>query len=292
MTPNALLIIFTALDLTLIVLLIGLYVTERWLLPVGLGIVGQQRMERQLLVFLSINTCLLLLSRASEICQCKWTTLASLLPTILTQTHFGQIALLRLVTLFLWLITLAIGRPKSRLWHLIGLAILVFTVSAVSHAASAGDFSWRELVGVLHLLFGATWLGSLIIVTLAVIPEAARLSHALMMQLLHRLSRLALLAVLGVVMTGIYQSYSVVRPLNMLWTHLYGWILTAKLSVIVVMILLGGANRLLFIPMWVTNPSAASWLNIHRTLLVETLLAPLVICLAAALMNTMPPMMT
>ncbi len=291
MTLTSFLIVLTALDLTLIILLIGLFVTEAWLIPSGLRVVAQQRIKLHLLALLIMNTLLLLLTRSLILCQCAWPTFLGLLPAILTQTHLGKIALLRLLTLSLWSYSLWADWPKSRIWQLLFIAILLFSVSAVSHAAGAGDFSWRALLGALHLLFAATWLGSLIVVTLAVVPEVGTLSHPVMQQLLYRLSRLALWSVMGVVMTGAYQSYRILHPISMLWTNLYGMILLAKLCVIGVMILLGGSNRLLFIPAWVARPSAISWRKVHVTLLTETLLAPLLICLAAALMNTMPPAM-
>jgi putative copper resistance protein D len=131
---------------------------------------------------------------------------------VMTSTHAGR-ALLCNSAVALLLLAMA---PMRRMWQsrvgtallLSVLAILAATRAATGHPAADGDFTLPELVQFVHLASIAIWSGGVLAAGFFVLPE---LLHAqqieAMGQFARRLSQTVTIALLLIVLTGLYNSY-------------------------------------------------------------------------------------
>lgn len=108
---------------------------------------------------------------------------------------------------------------------------------------------WPLLVAsdVLHLAAGATWLGGLVGLVLAMRALAGR--EQLAATTLARFSTLAGGLLLAVAATGTFLAWRVVGSWGALVSTTYGWLLLAKVAIVVVVAVMGGWNR------WRTLPA-------------------------------------
>jgi putative copper resistance protein D len=124
--------------------------------------------------------------------------------------------------------------------------LLLATLSSVGHTQIEQGFAGGLHVGMdaLHLLAAGAWLGGLVglVVTLRD-PYADQRSTILM-----RFSRIGLLAVATLIMTGLVNSWFLVATIDNLWTSRYGELLILKLAAFFSMVALAGANRFWLLP--------------------------------------------
>lgn len=115
----------------------------------------------------------------------------------------------------------------------IGLAVVV---AAVGHAG-AGDDAWLATpVTAAHLLAMAVWVGGLITLGAAVLPKRR-------VDSLRAWSLTAFACVCVLVLSGEYQAWRQVRPLEAMWSTGYGITLTVKLALVVAMLALAYIAR-------------------------------------------------
>ncbi|MEW6344110.1 MAG: CopD family protein [Pseudomonadota bacterium] len=174
---------------------------------------------------------------------------------VLTQSHFGiawSIGLAGVV-----LASFAGVRHSRAAWWLAaaGMVIYVAGKAAASHAADAGDFTLREAVHVLHLGATALWAGSVIAAApllwrWGVAASApASIEPASRVRFCTHLSHLATGALAVVIVTGIYNATQDTAQLTApLLSVLYGRVLTLKLVFVTLAVLLGGYNRMIYLP--------------------------------------------
>jgi putative copper resistance protein D len=174
---------------------------------------------------------------------------------VLTQSHFGiawSVGFAGVV-----LACLAGVRHSRAAWWLAAAGMVIYLAgkAAASHAADAGDFTLREAVHVLHLGATALWAGSVI----AAAPllwrwgvaasEAASSESASRVRFCTHLSHLATGALAVVIVTGIYNATQDTAHLTApLLSVLYGRVLTLKLLFVTSAVLLGGYNRMIYLP--------------------------------------------
>jgi putative copper resistance protein D len=125
---------------------------------------------------------------------------------------------------------------------LVGLLLLVATVST-SHAAARMDHRLLlALATALHHVGTATWIGAmpflLISLACAETVEEAR-------DMTRRYSQMALLSVVVLVLAGIYMAWFFVGAWNGLYGTSYGLLLLAKIYLLLVVLLMGSGNWLL-----------------------------------------------
>jgi copper transport protein len=110
-------------------------------------------------------------------------------------------------------------------------ALLVVTVAILGHAGAGAD-SWLAIpVTAAHLLAMAVWVGGLITLAAAVLPKRST-------DPLRHWSRLAFGCVSVLVLTGEYQGWRQVYPVEAMWSTTYGITLTVKLVTVVAMLAL------------------------------------------------------
>lgn len=182
------------------------------------------------------------------------TAFAELIP-VLTQTHFGAAWCAGFVALIIWTGLLVRARqdgPVTRIGAaLFAAAVFAFSKAASSHAADAGDFALPEWIHWVHLCATATWAGLVIASGLCVLPMLR--NHANSQVLAHfagRLSVTAALALAAILMSGAYNAERGLGGSFMTLTRSdWGLTLATKLVLVAAAIVLGGMNRIVYLPL-------------------------------------------
>jgi putative copper resistance protein D len=170
---------------------------------------------------------------------------------VLTQSHFGVAWAVGFAGV---LFACLGGMRNSRLaWSQAAAGMLVYAAgkAAASHAADAGDFTLREAVHVVHLSATALWAGSVIVAApvLRRWNDAASATPVQQVAFCSRLSYLATIALAVVIVTGIYNAaQDTAHLIAPLLGVLYGRVLTLKLGFVTLAVLLGGYNRMIYLP--------------------------------------------
>ena len=121
-----------------------------------------------------------------------------------------------------------------------GLGVLA-TFGGTGHAVTGNQSTLALLSDTIHLSAVTLWVGGLVMLVACLLPsrDPEQIAAAL-----PRFSRIALAAVATLVVTGTYQAWREVAPLEALWTTSYGALLLAKIGGFVVLIGLGNLSRL------------------------------------------------
>lgn len=254
------------------------------------------------LAVLSVDSLLLLLYRSHVLSGQSYGQLGPLIPKVVGYTHYGHVWLVRVAALaagwgvwWYWRRNFA-----GRRWTVVTaavLAVVAFTRSATGHSADQGDFTLLELMDWLHLMGVSLWAGTVVASVLLVLrpggeeqPAAASFNV-----LAHRLSRLATLALLLVLVTGCYNTWEKLLTVDALWQTEYGNHLLVKIGIVGIMIGLGAANRSLHLRKLPVDPpaGAAEQTTVQRRFIrilrIEAVTALVVFIAAAILINTVPP---
>jgi copper resistance protein D len=215
---------------------------------------------------------------------------------VLTQSHFGLAWSVGFAGALLAALS-CLPKGRSSVFFAAGLVLWVAGKAAASHAADAGDFSWREAVHVVHLFATALWAGSVIAaaVLLRGCQSVASGTPERRTAFCSALSHLATSALVIVLVTGFYNvvqdtAHAGAPLLSMPW----GRLLAAKLTCVVVAIVLGGWNRQVVLPglrrrAEQNDPGYfAAQRRFDTALAVEALVMLAVLSLAAVLGHTAP----
>jgi putative copper resistance protein D len=228
---------------------------------------------------------------------------------VLTQSHFGVAWSVGFVGAVL--ACLGGTRHSRTSWGLAvaGMVVDVAGKAASSHAADAGDFTLRESVHVLHLGATAVWAGTVIVAALLLWRWNAAVSEVVSGQaagvastqstsrvaFCTHLSHLATIALAVVIVTGIYNATqdTAHHPAPSLGV-LYGRVLTLKLAFVTLAVLLGGYNRMIYLPR-LQHSAAGGGLayreaqrSFDRLLAVEAVAMVAVLIVAGVLGHTSP----
>lgn len=221
---------------------------------------------------------------------------------LLRDTHFGHVALAGMVS---WCVLTAASwraapHERARLGFIgLGLAVLVWSRSAVAHAGSQGDFSFDVANDGAHLLAACLWVGIVLFaasVRLRAIgvPVQQRIDAT---QWVAALSSTATVALVVVVLTGSYKIWRNGTSVTALVTSDYGMALGSKLALVALAAALGGFNRFRILPALFVDLRAdvgdavpRPWRRRLKTVLcIEALALLLVLVAAAVLAGTEPP---
>ena len=214
------------------------------------------------------------------------TAAAAALPTVLADTLFGHLVLLRVTALALAAIALRFG-PR-RPWAATGFSAVVTALQAGhGHAASMYDGpSLLLLSDVVHLLAAGAWLGGLLPLYLLIgagsAPEAARASR--------RFSPLATACVGLLAITASYQFWVLIGGLPGLIGTGYGLMALLKLALFAALLGFAVYNRFRLTPALATPASVIAKRRLARSIAVETGVGLLVV-LAAGVLTSLPPSM-
>jgi putative copper resistance protein D len=179
------------------------------------------------------------------------------LSTVLSQTHYGRVWIVRiaavlLLSFFLWS---GLRYRDSRIFLVSALTLALFiaaTRSASGHASDAGDFSMAEIMDWLHIVAASVWGGGLFVLSVAILPEIIRphdLPAPLLASVASRFSRMAGIAVGVLALTALYNAWLHVGSLEGLWLTPYGGTVIIKILLFFLLINLGAFNRYVSVPM-------------------------------------------
>lgn len=232
-------------------LLLGLLVTAGYLLPEGEPVTLRRELIANALgaalAFLGISV-LALIIQGIKIQHAMPSP--ELLARYLTMTQSGTVWLLRTaygaaLTLALWTTgRRSAGLPALRLLALLALPLIAGR-SLMSHAAAVRE-STALVVGAdaIHLIATALWAGGLAALWRVFYLGDCRidLPHDCAARLVTRFSRLALVSVALLLVTGLYQSWIHVGSLDALEGTDHGNVLMLKLALFIVMLAFGALN--------------------------------------------------
>ena len=220
---------------------------------------------------------------------------------MLIQTHYGHAWIAGTAALLVLAVANWRGRaPQSR--GLAGLGLLALMAffaarSAVSHAASDGGLSLAFAADWAHLVLIGVWAGTVLMAATLVLNRPAALAeqdgrHCA--DYLAALSRSATWALAGVGVTGLLGARHNLLGVGDLLGTAYGVTLLAKLALVALAVLLGGANRLLVMPALLSRlrSGAGGGPELRRFVLIlriEALVLCCVLVAAALLSATAPP---
>jgi copper resistance protein D len=227
--------------------------------------------------------------------------------TVLTETQFGHLWLLRMIPSLAFGIILWVGACTS--WRrsflqttLVGLSVIeLVSLAWAGHAiASPGPFGIVHLLGdALHLLTSAFWPGALVPLAAFLFlllrssqVEAIRLAAPVV----RRFSASSLIAVAVMALTGLLNGIFMVGSFRALLTSAYGQILVSKLMLFFAMIGFGAWNLFLLKPRIAVELPAVNLAQksavplLLRNVLWEIGLGTLVILIVGLLGITPPPM--
>jgi copper transport protein len=186
----------------------------------------------------------------------------SVLGQLLTKTGYGGAWFLQAGTAFaLVIIIFLLGRTQKRspakepgaLWWtalLVGVVLLV-APSWTGHAAAANrEFRLAVVSDWLHLVAGAFWAGGLFHLALTVGSVLRGFDKRERPGMLHRIVRLftrvAIPAVILLVLAGLYNTWAHVESFGALWSTIYGRTLLLKLMLVTLMLALGALHNFHF----------------------------------------------
>lgn len=213
-------------------------------------------------------------------------------------TTYGHAAIARLLLTVVLGVLIRLSRPPRdlvlRLWLVTPSAIAVGVTFALSGHAAAGSGRVTATVSdTLHVLAASIWLGGLVLVLAVVLPLA---ESGRARRMVARFSEVAVLAVVALVVSGLYQALRQVGSWGALTGTTYGRELLIKVGVVCLVVAVAAGSRA-----WVGRslrtreqapeqaPGPHSDVRpLRRSVLVEVLGLVVVLGLTSALVATQP----
>jgi putative copper resistance protein D len=205
------------------------------------------------------------------------------LAKLLTETRFGQVWLWRGACLFATALLLLSKDRRAGWIRLISASAFLSAIACVGHSgAQLGAIGWLQLgADVAHLLAAGLWLGSLPgLALLLASREFAKSSTAT-----RRFSSFGILAVVTLLLTGLFNTYLLTDGITSLPDSAYGRLLLLKVAVFAGMVALATINRCYWTPKLPGRPAVLA-IRRHSTIEAAMGLAVLVI---VGLLGTLPP---
>lgn len=304
-------IILAAFDLLTLFLCIGALACHLYVLP-PVGGVSDCSLPKVLCVrlwrllgvgiaTLTISSIAVLFVHAMEMSDSSFPAVFSVLHTVILQTRYGHLWLVRPLTLAaLWIGWQSGGRRlDSRVipvFMLIVGAIVALTRSASGHTADWGYMALPLLMDWLHLLSASVWGGGLIALSIVVLPkmiETSQPRRELITYIARRFSKLAGIALCAILVTATYNAWIQLGSFPALWHTSYGQMIIVKILLLSMLIVLGSSNRFISIPLlhnpFLHNPDSTPVIRrfIHKVR-AEAILIILAIICTAFLLNWVP----
>lgn len=211
--------------------------------------------------------------------------------TMLTATDYGRagcIAVAAMALLFTIRLLGGAGRA-SDIAMLLCLTIFAVTRAFMGHAGEEGFWTLALAAEAIHFSAIAVWTGAVLVSAwFALDPTQVGLLQAHGAdRYLDMMSRAAMLAVIGIVVTGSYNAWQRIGSAEHLTHTGYGLTLLFKVGLVLIAIGLGGYNKFIGLP---AAARSSRGLNVVRMVLrVESVLLLATVAAAAALTTQPPP---
>jgi putative copper resistance protein D len=198
-----------------------------------------------------------LLMRSVQMSGRPFSEICSVLPIVLSQTHYGHVWLVRISTLVLSAITLMAGRRhldsrNLQFSMLILFLVVSMTLSASGHSSNEGDFSIPEIMDWLHLVAASVWGGGLFVLSIVILPRLVKPDtgqEVLIADVARQFSTIAGIFVGVMLITALYNAWHFVSSVSAFWKTPYGRIAGVKAVLLLPLLLLGAFNRYINVPL-------------------------------------------
>jgi putative copper resistance protein D len=184
--------------------------------------------------------------------------------SVATDTQFGQVTILRAGIAMGLAACLVCDRAiiGQRLGLLLALAFAA-SLAWTGHAgATSGAEGYLHLAAdTLHLVAAAAWIGSLVPFALLLVTACRSKSISFARDMVERFSRLGVVSVAALALTGLINTVILVGSLRALAATAYGQLLLFKLALFAAMLTLASINRTILTPRLATSEiGALRWL--------------------------------
>lgn len=225
----------------------------------------------------------------------------SVLSTTLAD-RFGHLLLIRLLALALMvplvrrLLRTGSVDPRGN-GELAGLGVVVAVTLAMIGHASVGDLAWLATTSTtVHVIAMSVWIGGLVMIAGFLVRRASATELA---EILPRWSKIAVVAVAAVMVSGVFQGWREVGPPRALIDTSYGRLLVYKVWLVLGMIALGALARRWVRRQYRTNRNqpagrpdrsshAVLLAGLRRGVMAEIVLGAVVLGITAGLVNMVP----
>lgn len=136
---------------------------------------------------------------------------------------------------------------------------------------------------MIHLASMSVWLGGLVMLIAFLLPKANGTELGAIVPVW---SRWATYAVATLILTGVAQALVEVGSVDAIFTTRYGWLVTAKVALVAVVLVVASVSRRLVGP--VANRSEGASMKLRRFVIAEAIVSVAVIGVAAVLVQTTP----
>ncbi len=229
--------------------------------------------------------------------------------TVLSGTRFGSLIQFRGALLFAlfaigaWQFLVEFGTtstpraatPAGRAvpGALMAVAVIgvMWGISTQGHASQAPAALFQEIADLVHMGAAAIWIGGLVFTTLVIwrLPRAVPGGGAVATDVLARFSRVALVAVGVVILTGTIRSAGELSAPVQLWTTTYGLCILAKIALLAVAGAVALRNRRITLTLarrTSTHPGALR--TVRNAAVAEMAIAIAILAIAALLVAEVP----
>lgn len=226
-----------------------------------------------------VATAVVLVAQTADLAGRGLLDALSLTPEIARDTRTGRFGVARMALFALAALIAAI----PVLWRRVAWLVGVVTVGAMAtwplsgHAWTTSPTALTVITDLVHLAAVGVWVGGLFALGCSLPVATDRLALA------RRFSRVAVVTVIVVVITGTLSGFWQVRSLEALTSTGYGQLLVAKVAGVIGLVALGWANRRR-LASWADGTTEA----LARFVRVEIVVAAVVLALTAALVNQPP----
>ncbi|WP_426407335.1 copper homeostasis membrane protein CopD [Bradyrhizobium ganzhouense] len=176
---------------------------------------------------------------------------ADVLSTVVNETQFGQVMIVRVGLAILIAACLASDRvPIAQRLGLIASLAFAASLAWTGHAAATvGAMGNLHLAAdALHLIATAAWLGGLLPLILLLAVTRGDSAKPLARDAVDRFSTLGIISVMALMLSGLINAAILVGSFRALFATSYGQLLLLKLALFAVMLALATVNRLLLTP--------------------------------------------
>ncbi|MGH2808287.1 MAG: copper resistance CopC/CopD family protein [Actinomycetota bacterium] len=223
----------------------------------------------------------------------------ALAPSVLSEvaeTRFGVVSLIKIGAL---VVLGVFWTFRDERWFgplaLVLLLPVLASPGLAGHAGSTDPVTLNVAADLLHIGAVAAWIGGLVVLLTAVFPAVRLDGGAIALSpVVGRFSRMAMIAVAVILVTGTYASWVQVQALRALTGATYGVVLLSKIAVFIPIVLLGAFNQRVMKPRIERAADAddddgrGALSRFRKLLLGEVGLAAVVLALTALLVN-LPP---
>lgn len=179
-----------------------------------------------------------------------------------------------------------------RVWAVLSLVFVTLAFMVSGHTR-ATDPAWLMYLGdAVHVAAGAVWTGG--ILALGWSLHTAKRSEApdapeLAAREVVGFSRFATVSIIAVVLAGVAMSWVEIRSVRALFSSTYGWLVVAKVGLVVILAAIGGFNHFRLVPALERRPDkGARWRYLRTTLRLEAVALVVVLGVTGVLVNTEP----